>query len=69
VDEGLVIERLSEEHATVRVLNGTSLQVGDRVRILPNHSCVVSNLVDEIVMVDGATVLDRMPVAARGRIT
>ena len=70
VDEGLVIERLSEEHATVRVVNGgTRLQVGDRVRILPNHSCVVSNLVDEIALVEGATVVDRLPVAARGRIT
>jgi D-serine deaminase-like pyridoxal phosphate-dependent protein len=69
VDEGLVIERLSEEHATVRVLNGTRLQVGDRVRILPNHSCVVSNLVDEIALVDGSTVVDRLLVAARGRIT
>jgi D-serine deaminase-like pyridoxal phosphate-dependent protein len=70
VDEGLVIERLSEEHATVRIANGaTRLQVGDRVRILPNHSCVVSNLVDEIALVDGLTVVDRIPVAARGRIT
>ena len=69
VDEGLLIERLSEEHATVRVVNGsTPLQVGDRVRILPNHSCVVSNLVDEIALVDGMTVVDRIPVAARGRI-
>jgi D-serine deaminase-like pyridoxal phosphate-dependent protein len=39
------------------------------VRILPNHSCVVSNLVDEIVLVEGTTVVDRVPVAARGRIT
>ncbi|MGH9348897.1 MAG: alanine racemase [Vicinamibacterales bacterium] len=70
LDPRLVIERLSEEHATVRVVNGaTRLQAGDRVRILPNHSCVVSNLVDEIVLVDGTTVVDRLPVAARGRIT
>ncbi len=70
LDDGLEIERLSEEHATVRIVNGaTRLQVGDRVRILPNHSCVVSNLVDEIALVDGTTVVDRIPVAARGRIT
>jgi D-serine deaminase-like pyridoxal phosphate-dependent protein len=70
LDEGLVIERLSEEHATVRITNGASrLQPGDRVRILPNHSCVVSNLVDEIALVDGTTVVERIPVAARGRIT
>lgn len=70
IDAGLDIERLSEEHATVRVLNGsTRLGAGDRVRILPNHSCVVSNLVDEVFLVDGCTVVDRLPVAARGRIS
>jgi D-serine deaminase-like pyridoxal phosphate-dependent protein len=69
VDTNLRIERLSEEHATVRMLNGSSpLQPGDRVRIVPNHSCVVSNLVDEVVLVDGMDVVDRLPVAARGRI-
>jgi D-serine deaminase-like pyridoxal phosphate-dependent protein len=69
VDANLRIERLSEEHATVRMRDGTSaLQPGKRVRIVPNHSCVVSNLVDEIVLVDGADVVDRLPVAARGRI-
>jgi D-serine deaminase-like pyridoxal phosphate-dependent protein len=69
VDANLRIERLSEEHATVRMVGGaSSLQPGTRVRILPNHSCVVSNLVDEIVLVDGMRVVDRLPVAARGRI-
>ena len=47
-DEGLIVERLSEEHATVRVAaGGTPLEPGDRVRVVPNHSCVVSNLVDK----------------------
>lgn len=68
VDEGLVIERLSEEHATVRAAAGTRLEPGSRVFVLPNHSCVVSNLVDEIVLVDGDRVIARLPVAARGRI-
>jgi D-serine deaminase-like pyridoxal phosphate-dependent protein len=65
----LLIERLSEEHATVRVTGDTDLQVGDRVRILPNHACVVSNLVDDVVLVAGTHVIDRMPVAARGKST
>jgi D-serine deaminase-like pyridoxal phosphate-dependent protein len=68
-DESLAIERLSEEHAVVRVTGSTPLRVGDRVRVLPNHSCVVSNLVDAIRLVEGLTVLDTVPVAARGRIT
>jgi len=69
LDEALTIERLSEEHATVRVTGGTPLQPGDRVHVLPNHSCVVSNLVDVVRLVEGDEVIDTLPVAARGRIT
>lgn len=69
-DASLLIERLSEEHAAVRVRSGQSpLQIGDLVRVVPNHSCVVSNLVDDVWLVDGETVADRIEVSARGRIT
>ena len=69
-DTSLLIERLSEEHGTVRVVRGTTpLKTGDLVRIVPNHSCVVSNLVDQVWLVDGEQVLEPLPVAARGRIT
>jgi D-serine deaminase-like pyridoxal phosphate-dependent protein len=68
LDETLTIERLSEEHATVRVTGGTRLEPGDRVRVLPNHSCTVSNLVDVVRLVDGEEVIETLPVAARGRI-
>ncbi|MDP1571351.1 MAG: alanine racemase [Vicinamibacterales bacterium] len=69
-DTGLTIERLSEEHATVRVEAGAApLAPGDLVRVLPNHSCVVSNLVDRVWLVDGPDVIEPLPVAARGRLT
>ena len=65
----LLIERLSEEHATVKVTDGTTrLEPGDRVRIIPNHSCVVSNLVDQAWLVDGDNA-EALPIAARGKIT
>lgn len=68
-DPGLLIERLSEEHATVRVRGGQShLKPGDLVRIVPNHACVVSNLVDEVWLISGSHPLDRVDVSARGRI-
>src|SRR5713101_5193865 len=67
-DASLTIERLSEEHATVRVAGSTRLDPGDRVRVVPNHSCVVSNLVDVVRLVEGDHVVDSLPVAARGRI-
>jgi D-serine deaminase-like pyridoxal phosphate-dependent protein len=68
IDETLTIERLSEEHATVRITGETRLEPGDRVRVVPNHSCVVSNLVDVVRLVDGDQVIETLPVAARGRI-
>jgi len=69
-DTTLLVERLSEEHATVRVLNGatTRLEPGGLVRIVPNHSCVVSNLVDQAWLMDGDRA-EPLPIAARGRIT
>jgi D-serine deaminase-like pyridoxal phosphate-dependent protein len=67
-DPAIVIERLSEEHGVARVPASCTLQPGDRVRILPNHSCVVTNMVDELLVVDGLTIVDRLPVAARGKI-
>jgi D-serine deaminase-like pyridoxal phosphate-dependent protein len=68
-DGSLVIERLSEEHATVRVTGASALKPGDLVRIVPNHACPVTNLVDEVWIVDGTEVTDRLEIAARGRIT
>jgi len=66
-DPSIVIERLSEEHATTRVAPDNTLKPGDRVRIVPNHTCVVTNLANELTIMDGDTVLERMPVAARGK--
>ena len=40
-----------------------------RVRVVPNHSCTVSNLVDVVRLVEGDEVVDSLPVAARGRIS
>jgi D-serine deaminase-like pyridoxal phosphate-dependent protein len=67
--DNLLIERLSEEHATVSVTDGTTpLEPGDRVRIIPNHSCVVSNLVDQAWLIDGDAA-HPLPIDARGKIT
>ena len=68
-DPSIQIERLSEEHATVRISPTCTLKIGDRVRIIPNHSCVVTNLADELVLADGEAVVDRLRVAARGKNT
>jgi D-serine deaminase-like pyridoxal phosphate-dependent protein len=62
------IEKLSEEHGVVAVAEGESFRVGERVRILPNHACVVANLHDRLVGVSGDRVEAVLPVAARGRV-
>ncbi|TAK19372.1 MAG: hypothetical protein EPO35_00220 [Acidobacteria bacterium] len=67
-DPTLVIERLSEEHATVRATAPTRLRIGDRVRILPNHACVVTNLMDELVLAENGVATGAIKVDARGRI-
>ncbi len=67
-DETLLIERLSEEHATVKTLAPTRLKIGDRVRVLPNHACVVTNLMDELVMAENGASAGVIKVDARGRI-
>jgi D-serine deaminase-like pyridoxal phosphate-dependent protein len=44
------------------------LRVGDKVQVIPNHSCVVANLFDEMVAVRGGEMVERWPVAARGKL-
>jgi D-serine deaminase-like pyridoxal phosphate-dependent protein len=62
------IESLSEEHGVVAVAEGERFRVGERVRILPNHACVVANLHDRLVGVGGGRVEAVLSVAARGRV-
>jgi D-serine deaminase-like pyridoxal phosphate-dependent protein len=60
---------LNEEHGYVDVSRCESKpQVGDVVRILPNHICVAVNLEDEVVVHRSGEVVDTWPVAARGKI-
>lgn len=58
---------LSEEHAWVQVSGGSTLQVGDRIRFVPNHACVTVDTKDTIYMVDGDEVIEEISVDARGK--
>ncbi len=60
---------LSEEHAVVD-LSGSAKKpaIGEKVRIIPNHTCVVSNLFDNVVFHRDGAVTRVAPVAARGRV-
>lgn len=67
---GARITTLSEEHGVVDLSACTAPlpQVGDRVRIVPNHTCVISNLFDRMVFHRGGVVTRVEPVAARGTV-
>ena len=38
----LAVDQLSEEHGRLVAPEATRFKVGDRLRIVPNHACVVS---------------------------
>jgi D-serine deaminase-like pyridoxal phosphate-dependent protein len=63
------IARFAEEHGFLDLTrSNTRPNVGDVVRIVPNHVCVVVNMVDEVVMVRGDEIIGTLPVVARGKL-
>jgi D-serine deaminase-like pyridoxal phosphate-dependent protein len=65
--EGFLIDRLSEEHGWI-AHRGRELPVGARVRIVPNHSCVVANLVGQAWLVEDDRVVDWWAMEARAQV-
>lgn len=63
-----VINALSEEHGMVDLTacGPHRPEIGERIAIVPNHVCPVSNLHDNVVAVRGGRVVGRMAVSARG---
>ncbi|MCL6445167.1 MAG: amino acid processing protein, partial [Alicyclobacillus sp.] len=56
---------LYEEHGLVMV-RGDALQVGDRIEIIPNHSCILPNLSGVLYGVRDGRLEAVIPVEARG---
>lgn len=64
------IHKFAEEHGFLDLAACNERPgVGDIVRIIPNHVCVVCNMVDRYVAVRGETIIGEIPVAARGRLS
>jgi D-serine deaminase-like pyridoxal phosphate-dependent protein len=60
---------LSEEHGLVDFSNCPQKpEIGERLSIIPNHCCSVSNLFDEVVGIRGDKVELTLQVAARGAV-
>jgi D-serine deaminase-like pyridoxal phosphate-dependent protein len=67
---GAKIVSLSEEHAVVDLSGCASgrPEIGDVVKVVPNHTCVVSNLFDRMVFHRNGVVTRVEKVAARGTV-
>jgi D-serine deaminase-like pyridoxal phosphate-dependent protein len=64
------IARFAEEHGFLDLARCNDRpKVGDVVRIVPNHVCVVVNMVDRLVAIRGGEIVGEIPVAARGKIS
>jgi D-serine deaminase-like pyridoxal phosphate-dependent protein len=64
------IARFAEEHGFLDLSACNHRPaVGDVVRIVPNHVCVVVNMVDRLIATRAGTIVGEIPVAARGRIS
>ncbi|KQV65330.1 D-TA family PLP-dependent enzyme [Rhizobium sp. Root1220] len=65
-----VITGLSEEHGVIDLsrCTGKRPEIGEKIRIIPNHTCVVSNLFDTMVFHRDGVVTRVEDVAARGLV-
>ncbi len=70
--EDTVIVSLSQEHGKIKLGAGSpikKLKPGDRLRILPNHSCLTANLSDEYYVTSGEEIVDIWEVYSRRTVT
>jgi D-serine deaminase-like pyridoxal phosphate-dependent protein len=67
-DASVIVKSMSEEHGILDLSRSTwRPRVGERVRIVPNHVCIVVHLADVVYGVRDGAVVSSWPVAARGR--
>jgi D-serine deaminase-like pyridoxal phosphate-dependent protein len=62
------LARLSEEHGILRIPADSSLAVGDRIRIVPNHVCTVTNLGRRFYGLRGDRVSEAITIDAAGGV-
>jgi D-serine deaminase-like pyridoxal phosphate-dependent protein len=62
-----ILERLSEEHGIMTLDLEEDLDIGDKVRLIPNHACAVVNLFDKAYGIRGGEIVEEFKIAARGK--
>jgi D-serine deaminase-like pyridoxal phosphate-dependent protein len=66
-DYEMIVTRLSEEHGVV-IRKDFDLAIGSKVRVVPNHSCVVANLLDTYTVLKDGQITEQWDIAARGQV-
>ena len=67
--QDVLVRAMSEEHGLLDLAKSDwRPAVGDRVRVIPNHVCIVVHLFDFVHGLRGETVETSWPVVARGRV-
>jgi len=67
-DPSVVVKSMSEEHGILELSRSSwRPRVGERVRVIPNHVCIVVHLADVVYGLRDDAVVTSWPVAARGR--
>ncbi len=64
-----IVTALNEEHGMVDLTDCPRRpEIGERVRVIPNHACVVTNLFDHVHLIRGDSVEELARVTSRGRL-
>lgn len=67
-EPNVVVKSMSEEHGILDLSRSSRRpRVGERVRVVPNHVCIVVHLADVVYGIRDGAVVSSWPVAARGR--
>lgn len=66
LEHGATVNRLSEEHGVI--FTDSRLEIGEKVRIIPNHACVVVNMFDEMYGIRDRRVENIFRIEGRGKM-
>ena len=67
INKNAELFQLSEEHGFIR-FDKEIISIGEKIKIIPNHSCAVSNLFNFAYLVDGENILEILQISARGKM-
>lgn len=67
--DGVHIDSVFDEHAIIcNEVFSRRVEVGDKVRIIPNHICPVSNLHETAYLIDNDEVVEEIDIDCRGKL-